>query len=110
VQLPRSSDDDQSRRLRREGWAVNAKRVSRLYREERLTVRTKKRRKIASVGRAPQGTAQRFNEQGSMDFVHDRTADGRSLRVLSVVDNFRRECLALEADRSLSGERVAATQ
>ena len=95
--------------LRREGWPVNAKRVYRLYREENLTVRTKKRRKIASVGRTPQGVAQRLNEQWSMDFVHDRTEEGRSLRVLTVVDNFSRECLALEADRSLSGERVAAT-
>ena len=95
--------------LRREGWTVNAKRVERLDREENLTVRTKKRRKIASVGRTPQGAAQRLNEQWSMDFVHDRTQEGRRLRVLTVVDNFSRQCLALEADRSLSGERVAAT-
>ena len=93
--------------LRREGWAVNHKRVYRLYGEENLAVRTKKRKKIASLGRTPQGAAQRLNEQWSMDFVHDRTEDGRSLRVLTVVDNFSRECLVLEADRSLSGTRVA---
>lgn len=95
--------------LQREGWCVNHKRVYRLYGEENLAVRTKKRKKIASVGRTPQGPAQRLNEQWSMDFVQDRTEDGRSLRVLTVVDNFSRECLALEADRSLNGERVAAT-
>jgi putative transposase len=95
--------------LQREGWAVNHKRLYRLYSEENLTVRTRKRRKIASLGRTPQGDAQRLNEQWSMDFVHDRTEDGRSLRVLTVVDNFSRECLALEADRTLSGERVATT-
>jgi len=95
--------------LQREGWTVNHKRVYRLYGEEQLAVRTKKRRKIASLGRTAQGAAQRLNEQWSMDFVYDRTEDGRGLRVLTVVDNFSRECLALEADRSLSGERVAAT-
>ena len=95
--------------LQREGWVVNHKRLYRLYGEENLAVRTKKRKKIASLGRTPQGAAQRLNEQWSMDFVHDRTEDGRSLRVLTVVDNFSRECLALEADRTLSGERVATT-
>jgi putative transposase len=95
--------------LQREGWVVNHKRVYRIYGEENLMVRTKKRRKIASQARTPQGPAQHINEQWSMDFVHDRLEDGRSLRVLTVVDNFSRECLALEADRSLSGARVAAT-
>jgi len=95
--------------LQREGWAVNHKRVYRIYGEENLMVRTKKRRKIASQARTPQGQAQRPNEQWSMDFVHDRMEDGRALRVLTVVDNFSRECLALEADRALSGDRVAAT-
>lgn len=95
--------------LQREGWAVNHKRVYRIYGEENLMVRTKKRKKIASRARTPQGQAQRPNQQWSMDFVHDRMEDGRCLRVLTVVDNFSRECLALEADRALSGERVAAT-
>ena len=95
--------------LQREGWAVNHKRVYRIYGEENLMVRTKKHRKIASQARTPQGQAQLLNEQWSMDFVHDRMEEGRALRVLTVVDNFSRECLALEADRALSGDRVAAT-
>src|SRR5437867_2876951 len=95
--------------LQREGWAVNHKRVYRIYGEENLMVRTKKRKKIASQARTPQGAAQRPNEQWSMDFVQDRMEDGRSLRVLAVLDNFSRECLVLEADRSFTGEQVAAT-
>ena len=94
--------------LRREGWVVNHKRIYRIYNEENLAVRTKARRKIASRARLPLRAATRPNEQWSMDFIHDRLEDGRSVRVLSIVDNFSRECLMLEADRSLNGERVAA--
>jgi len=74
--------------LQREGWRVNHKRVYRLYGEENLMVRTKKRKKIASQARTPPRPAQCPNEQWSMDFVHDWMEDGRSLRVLTVVDIF----------------------
>lgn len=93
--------------LRREGWVVNHKKVRRIYCEEQLTVRTKKRRKFASGTRVPLTAASQPNEQWSMDFVADRLEDGRLLRILSVVDNFSRECLVLEADVSLTGQRVS---
>ena len=94
--------------LKREGWAVNAKRIYRLYTEEGLTVRTKQRKKTASHQRVPQGVATAPNQRWSMDFVSDRLADGRWFRVLTVVDQFTRECLLLLADSALSGEKVAA--
>ena len=94
--------------LRREGWAVNAKRIYRLYTEEGLTVRTKQRKKAASRQRVPQGLAMAPNQRWSMDFVSDRLADGRWFRVLTVLDQFTRECLLLLADSSLSGEKVAS--
>ena len=93
--------------LRREGWHVNAKRIYRLYREEELIVRTKQRRKIARRRPVPSGVAVRPNQCWSMDFVSDKLADGRSFRILTVVDQFTRECVALEADRSMTGMKVA---
>ena len=93
--------------LRREGWHVNAKRIYRLYREEELIVRTKQRRKMARRRAVPSGAASRPNQRWSMDFVSDRLADGRSFRILTVVDHFTRECVALEADRSMTGMKVA---
>ena len=93
--------------LRREGWHVNAKRIYRLYREEELIVRTKQRRKIARRQRVRTSVATRANECWSMDFVSDRLADGTSFRILTVIDQFTRECVALEADRSMTGKKVA---
>ena len=94
--------------LRREGWQVNAKRIYRLYTEEGLIVRTQKRRERAQRQRIPSGQAARPNQKWSMDFVAQRLADGRWIRVLTVVDQFTRECLLLYADTALSGEKVAA--
>jgi len=94
--------------LRREGWRVNAKRIYRLYGDEGLTVRTKPRRKLASRARVPLPAPTRPNERWSMDFVSARTADGRWFRTLTVLDVFTRESLALLADRSLTGVKVAA--
>ena len=88
--------------LKREGWEVNAKRIYRLYNEEGLIVRTQKRRE-----RVAQGVALRRNERWSMDFVAQRSADRRWIRVLTVVDQYTRECLTLRADTALSGEKVA---
>jgi putative transposase len=92
--------------LKREGWPVNAKRIYRLYTEEGLIVRTAQRKKRAQRQRVPQGLAVRRNQKWSMDFVAQRLADGRWMRVLTVVDQFTRECLALFADASLNGEKV----
>ncbi len=91
--------------LRREGYAVNWKRVYRLYRESGLAVK-RRRRKRAAVARRPLPPATRPNERWSMDFVHDRLSNGRWFRSLTIVDDFTRECLAIEVDRSLTGTRV----
>jgi putative transposase len=94
--------------LRREGWRINHKRVYRLYRQEGLGLRRKRPRRRRSV-LARQGKPQvrRPNERWAMDFMHDTLADGGKLRVLTVVDVFTRECLALEGRTSFRGEHVA---
>jgi putative transposase len=93
--------------LRRDGWHVNAKRIYRLYTEEGLTVRTKHRSKAAARARVPQPEATAPNQRWSMDFMSARVADGRGLRILTVVDQFTRECLCVVADQSLTGDKVA---
>ena len=95
--------------LKREGWRVNAKRIYRLYRDEGLTVRTKPRKRLASGARVPLPAPTQPNERWSMDFVSARLADGRWFRTLTVLDVYTRESLALVADRSLTGVKVAAT-
>lgn len=92
--------------LRREGHAVNRKRVYRLYRAEGLAVRRRKRRRLRVSRPAPAAPPTRPNERWAMDFVHDYLADGRRLRTLNVIDTFTRECLAIEVDTSLPGARV----
>jgi putative transposase len=93
--------------LRREGWAVNAKRVYRLYREEQLQVQTSKRTKRARQTRVALAGASRPNQRWSMDFVSDRLADGRWFRILTVVDQYTRECLCVHPERSQTGRKVA---
>ena len=92
--------------LRREGTTVNLKKVYRLYREEGLAVRRRRGRRRAVGMRAPIALPQASNQRWSLDFVADQIADGRRFRVLAVVDDFTRECLAAVVDTSLSGERV----
>jgi putative transposase len=93
--------------LRREGHAINKKRVQRLYREERLTVRRRGGRKRAIGTRRPMATPQAADQRWSLDFVSDQLTDGRRFRILAVVDDCTRECLALVADTSISGRRLA---
>jgi putative transposase len=93
--------------LRREGFKVNHKRLFRLYREERLMVRRRGGRKRALGTRAPMIVPQLPNERWSLDFVSDQFVDGRRMRILIVVDDCTRECLALIPDTSISGIRVA---
>ena len=90
--------------LRREGLRVNWKRVYRVYREEGLAVR--RRRKREAEPRLPRPTPHGPNERWSMDFVHDALHDGRRIRLLTVVGDATRECLAIEPDTSLPGLRV----
>jgi putative transposase len=92
--------------LQREGFIVNHKRLFRLYREERLMVRRRGGRKRALGTRAPITIPQLPNDRWSIDFVADQFIDGRRLRILVVVDDCTRECLALIADTSISGIRV----
>ena len=93
--------------LRRAGLTVNHKRLFRLYREERLMVRRRGGRKRALGTRAPMLVPQQPNERWSLDFVADQFIDGRRMRILVVVDDCTRECLALIPDTSISGIRVA---
>ena len=92
--------------LQREGHLLNHKKLRRLYAEERLQVRRRGGRKRALGSRAPLVLPQRPNQRWSLDFLHDQLSDGRRFRILAVVDDFTRECLALVADTSLSGRRV----
>lgn len=93
--------------LKREGLVVNHKKLFRLYREEKLSVRRRGGRKRAIGTRAPMLVPLRPNERWSLDFVSDQFTDGRRFRVLAIVDDCTRESLALVADTSLSGVRVA---
>jgi putative transposase len=93
--------------LRREGWAVNIKRVSRIYREEGLAIRTKiPRRRRAAVVReqVPERTAP--NQSWAMDFMHDVLADGTKIRLLTIVDTYSRESLAIEVALGFKAPQV----
>jgi putative transposase len=92
--------------LKREKLVVNHKRTERIYREEGLALRRKKRRKGAAGVRVMIPTAVRANEHWSMDFVSDSIVTGRRFRALTIVDNYTRECPAIEVDTSLGGARV----
>ncbi len=93
--------------LAKQGLAMNQKRFRRLYREEGLTVRKRSGRKRAVGTRAPLSLPLKPNERWSIDFVADRFTDGRPFRILSLIDDFSRECLALIPDTSLPGLRVS---
>ena len=93
--------------LKREGCEVNRKRIQRLYVEEKLQVRRRGGRKRALGTRVPMAVPDRPNARWSLDFAHDQMTDGRRFRILAVVDDCTRECLALVPDTSISGMRVA---
>jgi len=92
--------------LRQEGLVLNRKRTYRIYIEEQLQVRTKRRKKLTRP-RVPMLVPSRPNERWSVDFVSDQLADGRRFRVLNVVDDFSRECVGQLVDTSISGARMA---
>jgi putative transposase len=108
-----SSESDSKRRrfgyrrlhilLAREGVRLNHKRLFRLYRQEKLGVRKRGGRKRALGTRSPMVLPEAPNQRWSPDFVSDTFNSGRRFRVLAVVDDFTRECLALVIDTSLSG-------
>ena len=93
--------------LRREGWPVNHKRVYRLYCEDQLCLRKKPpRRRVACLKRQIRPTATRKNECWLMDFVSDQLYDGRRIWVLTLVDNYTRESLALHVGQRVRGMDV----
>ncbi len=92
--------------LHRSGEVINQKRVYRIYCEENLQVRKRKRKKVR-LFRQPLKPATRPTQRWSMDFVSDSLSTGRRFRTLNVIDEFTRECLAIEVDFSLPGKRVA---
>jgi putative transposase len=93
--------------LRRAGETSSRNRVYRVYRAEGLSVRRRKGRRRAVGVRAPIPVVARINARWSLDFVHDQMANGRRFRVLNIVDDVTRECLASIPDTSISGTRVA---
>ena len=92
--------------LVREGWKVNRKRIHRLYKEEGLMVRTKRRKKRVAHLRIALPQPDGINQLWSMDFVHDTLSSGRSFRALTVIDTFSREALAIEVGHSLTSKVV----
>ncbi len=92
--------------LKRQGLNMNLKKLRRLYREAGLQVRKRGGRKRALGTRRPMIVPSRANERWSLDFVSDAFTDGRRFRILAVVDDYSRECLALVPDTSISGARL----
>jgi len=109
VELARSKPRFGYRRLQvllqRGGERVNHKRVHRVYREAGLMIRRKKRKHCVREGK-PLLARTAANQEWALDFIHDAVACGRTIRVLSVVDAYTRECLALEVDTSFASRRV----
>jgi putative transposase len=91
--------------VEREGERVNHKRLWRVYHEAGLCLKRKKRRHCVRVG-SPRPALTGANQEWALDFAHDVIAAGRTIRVLSVVDAFTRECLALEVDTGFASRRV----
>jgi putative transposase len=93
--------------LRREGWKVNHKRVYRLYKLEGLAMRPKRpRRHVSASRRMIRATATYPNESWSMDFMSDELYNGQRIKLLTLVDNFTRESLAIEVNDRLGGQRL----
>lgn len=94
--------------LKREGLVINHKRTERIYREEGLALRRKRRRKGAAGLRVAMPSPYGTNQRWSMDFVSDSIITGRRFRALVIIDDFSRECPAIEVDTSLGGNRVVS--
>ena len=92
--------------LKREGLVDNHKRSERIYRQEKLALRIRRRKKLASQGRIEISKAGRANELWAMDFLHDVLYNGRKLRFLPIIDTYTKECFRIEVDSSIGGKRV----
>jgi putative transposase len=109
AEFPRYGYRQVTRLLRAEGWRVNAKRIYRLWRQEGLKVpkkKAKRRRLGSSDGGIIRRRAEHKNHVWSMDFVFDRTANGRPVKIFSMIDEYTRECIALAVDRKCTSEDV----
>lgn len=99
--------------LRREGWPVNKKRVHRLWRQEGLKVPERQRKRRRLLGDAEncctRKRAEHKDHVWSYDFVMDETEEGRRLKIMPVVDEYTRECLSIDVERSITAEDVVAT-
>ena len=93
--------------LKAEGLVVNEKKTYRIYREEKLQVRRKRRKRLLARDRVAMPTPEGANQRWSMDFVSDQLSTGRRFRVLNVVDDYSRECIGQIVDTSITGERVS---
>lgn len=94
-------------RLRRQGWADNHKRIERIYQEEGLQVRRRRRKRMSRGEREPLPASTGPNQLWAMDFVHDVMANKRKIKMLNIIDCYHRECVAIVVDTSISGIRVA---
>jgi transposase InsO family protein len=110
---PRHGSERMHELLVNTGWRVNFKRVHRLWKQEHMQVPTKQRKKRRLPGHSANGCVRyrstHRNHVWSYDFVMDRTEDGRQLKLLVVIDEFTRECLAIEAARSFTARDVKLT-
>ena len=96
--------------LRREGWQVNHKGVYRIYCEDGLHLRRKRpKRRVSAAHRRHRPEVDKIDQCWSMDFVADNLFNGRRIRALTVVDNFSRECLAIQVDHSVKADQVVST-
>ncbi len=96
-------------RIRNEGLLWNHKRVKRVYNKLGLNIRRKTKRRLPAREKQPLSVPEQTNAVWSMDFMHDALESGRKFRTLNVIDDYNRQCVAIEVDTSLSGERVVRT-
>ena len=87
-------------------WLVNHKRVYRLYREEGLAIRCRRRKRFRAEARVPLALPKAANEVWTMDYTHDEVSSGRKFRTLNLMDGYTRRALTIEVDTSLPGLRV----
>ena len=93
--------------LKREGFVINHKRTERIYRQEGLILRIRRRKKMSSLLRTDIPKPAYPNHIWSMDFVRDSLAGGRAIKILSILDEWTRKCFRIEVDMSINGVRVA---
>lgn len=92
--------------LKREGFVQNSKRTERIYRAEKLSLKIRRRKKLAAVTRIQLPEVCAVNQRWAMDFVMDSLCNGRRIRVLPIIDTYSRECLKIVVDTSIGGQRI----